>query len=195
MTLRATDSLWLATARDAEPHPELDRDLKVDVAVIGGGITGITAALLLRRDGASVAVLERGAVGAGATGFTTAKTSALQETVLTQVRKMHGDDGVRDYAQANLEAIEVMDGLVREHATACGWERLTDQTYGAEESQVAQVEQVLEAGRAAGIAIEEGTTAPLPFAVPAAARLADQAQMNPVEYVRGLAETLRGDVF
>src|SRR3712207_6915631 len=125
MTLRATDSLWLDTARDAQPHPELDRDLEVDVAVIGGGITGITTALLLKSGGASVAVLERGAVGAGATGFTTAKTSALQEAVLTQVRKMHGAAGVRDYAQATLAAIDVMEGFVREHRLDCGWERLT----------------------------------------------------------------------
>src|SRR5688500_5177730 len=170
MTLRATDSLWLATARDAEPHPELDRDLKVDVAVVGGGITGITAALLLRRGGASVAVLERGAVGAGATGFTTAKTSALQETVLTQVRKMHGDDGVRDYAQANLAAIDVMEGLVAEHGLDCGWERVADVVYAADEEQVSTVEQVVEAATAAGVAVETGA-APLPFDVPLAARL------------------------
>ena len=198
MTLRGTDSLWLDLAgADARPHPELDRDITVDVAVIGGGIAGITTALLLKRDGASVAVLERGAVGAGATGFTTAKTSALQETVLKQVRQMHGDDGVRDYAQANLAAIETMEGLVREHGIECSWERLADHTYAGDEQEVSDVEQVIAAAEAAGLAVQrvEGSGTPLPFDVPLAARLENQAQMNPVEYVRGLGETLRGDVY
>jgi glycine/D-amino acid oxidase-like deaminating enzyme/nitrite reductase/ring-hydroxylating ferredoxin subunit len=197
-TLRGTDSLWLDTAgADASRHPELEADLSVDVAVIGGGITGITAALMLKADGASVAVLERGAVSAGATGFTTAKTSALQETVLKQVRQMHGDEGAGDYAKANLAAIETMEQLVSEHGIECGWERLPDHTYAGDEQEVADVEQVIEAAEAAGLPVQRvsGSDTPLPFDVPLAARLDGQAQMNPVEYVRGLAETLRGDVY
>ena len=49
-TLRATDSLWTDTAPPTA-FPSLERDLEVDVAVIGGGIAGITTALLCKQDG------------------------------------------------------------------------------------------------------------------------------------------------
>ena len=57
-------------------YPSPDRDIAVDVAVLGAGIAGLTTALLLERDGASVAVIEASRVAAGATGYTTAKVSA-----------------------------------------------------------------------------------------------------------------------
>src|SRR5687767_15451712 len=90
-TTTAQHSLWLdglpVTPR-SRPAPEGE----VDVAVIGGGITGITTALLLKRGGARVAVIEAASVGSGVTGATTAKVTALQSTVLSQIRSRHGQD-------------------------------------------------------------------------------------------------------
>ncbi|MCA1701304.1 MAG: FAD-dependent oxidoreductase, partial [Actinobacteria bacterium] len=87
-----TESLWLARATPTN-YPALVEDQQFDVAVIGGGIAGVSAALALKRDGARVVVLERGVICAGATGFTTAKVSALQETKYTDIHKLHGDAG------------------------------------------------------------------------------------------------------
>jgi glycine/D-amino acid oxidase-like deaminating enzyme/nitrite reductase/ring-hydroxylating ferredoxin subunit len=192
MTARATESLWIDNAA-ATAYPSLERDLEADVAVIGGGIAGITTALLCKQEGLRVAVLEKGVVSGAATGMSTAKASALQETVLSQVRKTAGTDALRAYAQANLAALERMDALVREHEIDCSWERLPDYTYAAEESQVSTVEQVVEAGQEAGLAVELTKDVPLPFDVPAAARLADQAQFQPASYTRALAALVDGD--
>ena len=188
----ATDSLWLDTAPDTA-YPSLERDLEVDVAVIGGGIAGITTALFCKQDGLRVAVLEKGVVSGAATGMSTAKASALQKSVLSEVRKYSGTEALRAYAQANVAALERMDALVREHAIDCAWERLPDYTYAAEESQVSTVEQVVSAGQEAGLPVEQVTDVPLPFSVPAAARLDGQAQFQPATYTRALAELVEGD--
>src|SRR5690606_22472766 len=109
----STEPLWLATAGASSYAPLTgDVDVDVDVAIIGGGIAGITTALAVKRAGRRVAVLERQAVAAGATGFTTAKVSALQQTKLADVRRLHGDGGTRAYAQATVEAIDWMERLV-----------------------------------------------------------------------------------
>src|SRR5687768_405765 len=65
-----TTSVWKDTA-DSIKFESLKTDLKVDVAIIGGGITGITAAYLLSKAGKKVAVLEAMNVGEGSTGFST----------------------------------------------------------------------------------------------------------------------------
>src|SRR5918996_693594 len=101
----STDSLWLADGPAQTEYAALEDDGEFDVAVIGGGIAGISIAHALKRDGARVAVLERGTVCGGASGFTTAKVSALQATKLSEIRRLHGPAGARAYAQASLDAV------------------------------------------------------------------------------------------
>lgn len=88
-TTSATQSLWLE-AMPGDGYPRLDGDRTVDVAVLGGGITGLTAALLLALRGAQVAVVEADRVGGGVTGNNTAKITALQATMYSTLRRAHG---------------------------------------------------------------------------------------------------------
>ncbi len=187
-----TDSLWLAMAPPTA-YPSLAEDLRFDVAIIGGGIAGASAALALKRDGASVALLERGVVCGGATGFTTAKVSALQETKYTDIHKLHGDGGAAAYAAASLAAVEQIAELVRDEQIDCSWERATAYTYAGDASQVDAVDREASAARAAGLDAGTTTEVPLPFHVPVAVALENQGQLDPVRYVRGLAAAVDGD--
>ncbi|HEV2774364.1 MAG TPA: FAD-dependent oxidoreductase, partial [Solirubrobacteraceae bacterium] len=173
------DSLWL-TGAPPTAYPPLERDAEFDVAVIGGGIAGISAALLLKRDGARVAVLERGVVCGGASGFTTAKVSALQETKLSEIDRLHGADGAAAYAAASLAAVARIDDLVAEEGIDCGWERADAFTYAADEEQVDAVVQEAHVALAAGLDVHLTTAVPLPFAVAQAVTLPDQGQLDPV---------------
>jgi glycine/D-amino acid oxidase-like deaminating enzyme/nitrite reductase/ring-hydroxylating ferredoxin subunit len=181
------------TTSEATGFPALDRELSVDVAIVGGGITGLTTALLLKREGLRVAVLERRTVGSGATGLTTAKVSALQEVKYSQIRGVHGERGATAYAEASLGAVDRMEALVREERIGCGWERIAAYTYAADRDQVETVEREAEAARAAGLPVTTTAETPLPFAVPRAVRLDDQAQLHPLRYLRALARAVMGD--
>src|SRR5687768_3602318 len=90
MTIQRTESVWLATAPPKNPFPALDGDLEVDVAIVGGGISGLTAAVLLKKAGKRVAVLEKGRIAGGETGHTTAH---LTEAVDTRYRTLEKDFG------------------------------------------------------------------------------------------------------
>src|SRR4051812_44269641 len=63
------DTLWLHTTAPAGRLVELAGDIKVDVAVVGAGFSGLTTALHLRKAGVNVAVLEAAEIGAGASGY------------------------------------------------------------------------------------------------------------------------------
>jgi glycine/D-amino acid oxidase-like deaminating enzyme len=91
-------SLWIATS-PGTAYPALEGSLDVDVAVVGGGITGLTTATLLAEAGARVAVLEARRIATGTTGNTTAKATALQGLVLSDVADSLGEEAARAYAR------------------------------------------------------------------------------------------------
>ncbi len=194
MTVHSTESLWLAAAPE-ETYPALtgDIDADVDVAVIGAGITGLTTALLLKREGARVVVLERNEVGGEATGLTTAKISALQGTQLSEIARMHDDDTVADYARASLAGRDLIASLVADEGIDCDLETRPAFTYAADAEQVSSVEKEHDVAQRAGLGVELTTDVPLPFAVPAAVRLDDQLQFDPVKFARALAARVHGD--
>ena len=188
-TTSANSSLWLATAPDTS-YPPLTRDAAVDVAVVGGGIAGLTTALLLKREGARVAVIEAAQVGSGVTGCTTAKVSALQSSIYSTIRSRKGADAARTYAAASLAAVETIEHLAT--GMSCDLERRPAFTYALTEDERSAVEQEYEAATQAGLPVELLDGADLPFATYGAVRLADQLQLHPVRYVQGLAAAVHG---
>ncbi|MEA3190278.1 MAG: hypothetical protein QOD77_860 [Thermoplasmata archaeon] len=63
----AHKSLWIATAPSG-PRPPLSGMAEADVAIVGAGIVGVTAAYLLAREGKSVVLVDRGHILEGVTG-------------------------------------------------------------------------------------------------------------------------------
>ena len=180
-------SLWLDGAPAAGPAA-LAPGERVDVAVIGGGIAGLTTALLLKREGMSVAVIEAGGVGQGVTGTNTAKVTALQGTVYSTIARRHGAAAAADYAQASADAVE----KVAELAIDCDLERADAFTYAASVDERPAVEAELEAAAAAGLPVD-ATEPGVPFPTEGAVRLRDQVAFHPVRYARGLAAAVAGD--
>ena len=84
-------SYWVDST-EGPRHPFLDGDVEVDVAVVGAGIVGLTAARLFKRAGKTVAVLEMDRVGRGVTGYTTAKVTAGHSLIYQQLEKKHGEE-------------------------------------------------------------------------------------------------------
>jgi glycine/D-amino acid oxidase-like deaminating enzyme/nitrite reductase/ring-hydroxylating ferredoxin subunit len=191
-TTSAAHSLWLSTAASSSYPPLLGR-AEVDVAVVGGGIAGLTAALLLKRDGARVAVLEAARVGSGVTGCTTAKVSALQATMYSTIQSRHGEDAAAVYAQASLAGVERVARIAAEETIDCQLERRTAYTYAADESERDAVEQEVERATRAGLPVTHGDVPALPYPTHGAACLDDQLQLHPVRYVQGLARAVDGD--
>src|SRR3954453_11644143 len=111
-------SLWLDTA-PPPPRPPLDRDLRVDVAVIGAGILGMSTAALLVEQGRSVAILEMDRVGAGTTGYTTAKVSSNHGLVYDELASKHSAAAARVYAEANQAGLDWISGVVSDRGIDC----------------------------------------------------------------------------
>jgi glycine/D-amino acid oxidase-like deaminating enzyme/nitrite reductase/ring-hydroxylating ferredoxin subunit len=179
-------SPWLAAA-GPEPRPRLNEGLDVDAAVIGGGIVGVSAAHHLAEAGLSVALLEARTVASGVTGNSTAKLTALQGTVYSQIRGKHGDEAARAYADLNRAGVEEAFAIAERHGIECRIERRPAYTHAEREENRSEVEDEVDAAGAAGLDVEYTEETDLPYGVAAAVRLDEQGQFDPAAWCRGVA--------
>ncbi len=178
-------SIW--TARRRAPVPHLQDPLTVDVAVVGAGITGLTAAVKLARAGCRVAVLENRRLGSGATGFTTAKISLLQGTRYRRLQADHGAERTQAYVDANADAAEWIERRVQGDGIDCGFQHRTALTWVHEAGALPHLEEEAQAAQAAGLDARLVTETDLPFPVAGGVELSHQAQFHPLAYLNGLA--------
>ena len=184
-------SLWVGTSEVTRFH-ELHGDLTTDVVVAGAGIAGLTAAALLKADGARVVVVEAGRVAAGVTGYTTAKLTVLHGLVFDDLVHAFGEEGAHKYADANLAGMATVAELAVRHGIECDLERRPAYTYTTDPAMVDKVEAEVSAAQRLGLPAAFTTDTDLPYAVEAAIRIDDQAQFHPRKYCIGLARAIDG---
>jgi glycine/D-amino acid oxidase-like deaminating enzyme/nitrite reductase/ring-hydroxylating ferredoxin subunit len=181
--------VWLATA-DLPTFPTLDRDLDVDVAVVGGGITGLTTAYLLQQRGARVAVIEAHHVCARTSGRTTGKLSSQHGLTYASLIQEAGEDIARIYAQANEAAIGTIDRLAQATSADCELTYTPSYLYTIDPSEVPSLRDEDEAARRLGLPSTFTTETDLPFEVAGAVRFDDQAHYHSARYVGALARAV-----
>src|SRR5690606_20168882 len=143
-------SYWLHTA-PRRRYPPLPGAVECDVAVVGGGIAGLTAAWLLKQEGQRVVVLAAGRILEGVTGRTTAKISALHGLIYASLINRFGEEKARRYAHANLQAIEWIAGTVRDLDIDCGFERKAAYVFSGSGDRLKEVKAEVDAALKLGL--------------------------------------------
>ena len=186
------ESLWLATTPQTD-YPALTNGLAVDVAVVGGGIVGVTAALLLKEAGLTVAIIESRRVISGVTGHTTAKITSQHGLIYGRLISRFGLEAAAVYAQANQAALEKVAGLIETRSIACDFIRTPAYVFAESDADVDEIEAEVTAGRRLGLPAVYTEETPLPFAVSAAVRFDAQAQFHPRKYLLAMVDDIAGN--
>ncbi|HZD44096.1 MAG TPA: FAD-dependent oxidoreductase, partial [Methanomicrobiales archaeon] len=186
------ESYWIATTKESH-YPRLSGSRTFDVAVLGGGILGITAALLLKEAGLKVGVIEAGKVVEGVTGHTTAKVTSQHHLIYKDLVEKMGTDRARQYGEANQAALERIATLVDEREISCDLMRMPAYVYAESEEDREKVRAEVGAAQSLGLPSSFVEDPPLPFETKGAAMMRDQAQFHPRKYLCALAREIPGD--
>lgn len=183
------ESYWMATA-PSTPYPRLTGALRVDCAVVGGGITGLCTAWELTRAGRTVAVLDADAILSSTTGHTTAKLTSLHTMIYSRLAR-HGDpDTAALYARSQQDALAHVVDTTAALEIDCELERRPAFTYTTSPDDLDAIRAETEAAANAGLDARFVTTTGLPFGVAGAVQLDDQAQFHPRKFLLALADDI-----
>jgi len=117
-------SFWLATYGEYTPNPPVKGDLSVDVAIIGGGFTGLSTAYNLLKDdpGMKVAVLEAEGIGFGASGRNGGFSMTLFGLEPAVTKSLFGQQRTVEAHRYMERAVDYVDALVKEHKIQSDYE-------------------------------------------------------------------------
>ena len=116
-------SIWL-DALKKQSFKKLEKDINVDVLVVGGGITGISTAYHLSTGDLSVCLVEKNRILEGVTSRTTGKLTYLQENIYSKLVNFHGRDKAKLYLESQKDAIKLVKGIVDSNKIDCDLERV-----------------------------------------------------------------------
>lgn len=178
-------SYWMVSAETPD-YPKLTDDIAVDVAVVGAGIAGISAAAEIARTGRSVALLEADRIAAGVTGGTTAKVSVLHGAIYHRLAQKLGEETAEAYATSQTLAMDYVAETTERLHIDCDLERQPAFVYTEAEADVELLTAEADAARRAGLAATFTHNTGLPFPVCGAVRVEDQLVFHPRKYLRAL---------
>ncbi|MFY9308227.1 MAG: FAD-dependent oxidoreductase [Bacteroidia bacterium] len=185
-------SLWEATSPMNLSFNSFSGHEKADVVVIGGGISGITTAMLLSEAGKKVILLEARRIGMGTTGNSTGNLYAVVDEHLSVIKKRWNGDVMKALVQSRTSAIELIESVVKKYAIQCEFARhpfsYFAERLNAESEKFIhdEYESLLEAGLQPLIVNELS----LPFKIEKGLSAPNQAQFNPLKYVSGIAKNI-----
>lgn len=187
-------AVWDVARADTR-YPALNRDLDVDVAIVGGGVTGLSTAVRLIEEGRKVVVLEALTVGAGTSGGSTGNLYATLAQGLRTVHRKWDEDAVRVVARLRSAALEDIEQRIERYSLDCGFARrpLYFALPDPDPDQQKMLEAEYEASLVAGLDARMVDEVPeLPVPVRRALAIERQAQYNPLRYVQELARVAAG---
>ncbi|MCU7551653.1 FAD-dependent oxidoreductase [Chitinophagaceae bacterium LB-8] len=184
----ACTSLWQNNQPDYQPTNSYDANKTYDVVIAGGGITGITTALLLQKAGKSCLVAEAHNLCFGTTGGTTAHLNTFLDANYDKIRSDFGEHGTQLVGRATRQALDLFKQHIREYNIDCGYEEKDGFLYSTNEKQTEHLQKIFEASQQAGVAVAYTDQIPVPIEFESAIVYSGQAQIHPSRYVYALAK-------
>lgn len=182
-------SMW-RTVTTLPTFPELREDLKVDAAVVGAGIAGITTAYLLSLEGYKVALIDAGLILDGTTGYTTAKISAQHGLIYSEFLTNFRPEIAKGYYDANVEGLRFIREMVETHGIDCDFKEETAYLYTTQEDKLDELRKEFDAYRELGIPGQWHDSLTIPVDAKGAISMPGQAQFNPLKYLKFLVEKI-----
>ena len=180
-------SIWSENC-NFKKREALNKDIETDVLVIGGGIAGILIAFMLKENEKNVVVIDSGETASGNTKNTTAKITSQHNLIYHKLISEFGEQKAKQYARANELAIGKYKEIIEQRKIECDFQKQSAYVYSLNE--IESIKKEVEAANKLGINAEFVDKINLPFKINGAVKFNNQAQFNPLKFLKDISEDL-----
>lgn len=188
------NSYWHESAAQIKNKIKTDKNSiqnkKYDILIIGGGITGLTTAYLLRNTGYKIGIIEGSSVGYGTTGYTTAKLTVQHNILYDYLINSFSIEKAKQYLKANEEGLNLIKEIIVSNNIECDFKEQTAYVYATTEDEVKTLKTELEAYKKLSIDGFYTDGINLPNKSLGALGIKNQGQFNPLKYLYSIYNIL-----
>src|SRR5690625_1461515 len=184
---KQSTSYWIDSVT-LPSFPKLSDKKQTEVCIVGAGLTGITAAYLLSKQGIKVCVIEAGNILNGTTGHTTAKITMQHGLIYDELIKHVGEENAALYYEANNEAKQLMEQIISDLQIDCRYTNEDAYIYTNSDDYLDNIENEFRAYEKLGIDSDLVNQLPINIKMKKGIVIKNQAHFHPLMYVQKLVE-------
>ena len=161
----------------------IDKDLDIDVLIVGGGITGISVLHQLMLNKIKCVLIDRNKCGYGTTGKSTAKITYLQEDIYGKIKDTLGEKIAQEYLKSQICAVELIQDIVEEYKIDCDFRKVSSYIFTNKNENIKLIQNEYEFLK--DRKVEAGLVKEVPFneECKLAIKVGDTYTFNPLKYI------------
>ena len=121
-------SIWLDNV-SRNKYPKLDKDIKCDILIIGGGITGVCCAYFLKDTKKKIVLVDGNKLCCGATAKSTGKLTYLQDDMINKIKNIYNEDVATKYLDSQRYAISLAKRMIIDNDIKCNLESVNSYVF------------------------------------------------------------------
>lgn len=139
------NSYWLSSTKKIEIEKQIDNNYVVDVCIVGAGITGLSTAYYLAKNGLKVIVVDKSEIGEKTSGHTTAKITLQHGLIYNYLINTFGIDYALNYFKANEKAILNIKNIIDTENIDCDFEFKNNYIYTTNQDDLNKIHNEIKA--------------------------------------------------
>ncbi len=182
----ACTSPWQHVAFPPAAKTVIAEEAVHDCLIIGGGITGLTAALELQIAGKQTLLVDAHSIGFGTSGGTSAHINTFADTTFKEAENAFGEEGSRLFADAIRAGFDTIKVNIDTHSISCDYESKAGYLYAETDDEVKQLADIYQGAVKVGVSVKYTNKVATPVPFKQALLFEGQAQFHPIQYLLGL---------
>jgi glycine/D-amino acid oxidase-like deaminating enzyme len=154
MDLTSNEPFWLVKNGLVNTYPSLKENIKTEILIVGGGITGSLMAHQCMEDGFQTTLIDRREIANGSSSATTSMLQYEIDTPLYKLTEMIGKEGAEANFWAGHDAIDELQSIVKQIKSDCGFKKKESLYYAAYKKDIPNLLKEFEARKAAGFNVQ-----------------------------------------
>ena len=188
-----TKSIWEKYSKKTEIKI-LKNNLDIDVAIVGGGMTGLSTGYFLKNSNLKACIFERGKIAEEITSKTTGKITFLQENILTEIENIYSRNRAEKYYKSQKCAIELINNIIEENNIECDLKKVDSYCFATNKSDIKKIRREENILKSFGEEVESIKKLPDGLEVDYGIKVSNTFVFNPIKYLYAIKKRIKDDI-